>query len=211
MGMPVQPPPPSPKFDDPAIAWIPSHGEIVGYINEIDEAWNMSRALKNMCWLISATHPSNIPLCLLCDKVIAKLESHISDPSSLDIDALRMAARFFFAVYSNPDCVHIMAPLIPHPGLKVVDFLMHMLSLTQSITSFQVWEVEYQIMKAVIATIVSYKSLISEFLATGLKDRVIAMGSSPCSRIVKIAQRVSEMIVDFDNKTGMWAEDGANI
>jgi hypothetical protein len=211
MGMPVQPPLPSPKFDDPAIAWIPSRDEIVGYIKEIDDAWNISLALKNMCWLTSGTHPSNIPLCLLCDKVTAKLESHMSDPSSLDTDALRMAARFFFGVYSNPDCVHIMAPLRPYPGLKVVDLLMHMLSVTESITSFQVWEVEYQIMKTVIATIASYKSLISEFLATGLQDRVKAMCSSPCPRVVKIAQRVSEMIIDFHNETGMWAEDEACI
>lgn len=219
MGMPVQaasPYPPRasspedgivPKFD-----WEPTDKEVMSYVQMMDNSFYLADSINMLNSFLSATDVSNIPLCLLCEKVVIAVMQHMHEVSSdrpLDTDVLRNAAMFFTTVYNSVDCVNVMAPLKPHPGVHVVDLLMNILDVAEAYEGVFAWEVNYQALRAIAEMCQSCPGLIPEFLSAGLEDRALALCAEPCARVVKVAQEVYGLLTDFHAKADDWAVSAA--
>ena len=221
MGMPVQAaspyPPTSSSLEDgdvPKIVWEPTHEEVKAYVEMIDDSFYLANSINMLTSFLSATHVSNIPLCLLCEKVIIAVMKHMSKVSSdrpLDTDVLRNAAMFFTTVYNSVDCVNVMAPLKPHPGVYVVDLLMNILNVAEAYEGVFAWEVNYQALCAIAKMCQSCPALIPEFLSAFLEDRVLALCNEPCARVVKVAQEVRGLLTEFHAKADDWAASAATM
>lgn len=219
MGMPVQatsPYPPRasspedgivPKFD-----WEPTHKEVMSYVQMMDNSFYLADSINMLNSFLSVTDVSNIPLCLLCEKIVIAVMQHIHEVSSdrpLDTDVLRNAALFFVTVYNSAECMNVMAPLKPHPGVYVVDLLMNILDGAETYEGVFSWEVNYQALCAIVKMCRSCNFLIPEFLSACLEDRVLALCLEPCARVVKVAQEVYGLLTNFHAKADDWAASAA--
>ena len=221
MGMPVQavspyPPTSSSLGDDdvPKIVWEPTYAELKAYVEMIDDSFYLANSINMLTSFLSATDVSNIPLCLLCEKVVIAVMQHMHEVSSdrpLDTDVLRNAAMFFTTVYNSAECIDIMAPLKPHPGVHVVDLLMNILDVAESYEGVFAREVNYQALRAIAEMCQSCPDLIPEFLSARLEDRALALCAEPCARVEKVAQEVSALLAQFHSKADDWAASAAAI
>lgn len=192
----------------PTFDWKPTHEEVMSYVQMMDNRFYLADSINMLNSFLSATDVSNIPLCLLCEKVTAAVMQHMHEVSNdrpLDTDVLRNAAMFFVTVYNSAECVDVMAPLKPHPGVLVVDLLMNILDVTESYEGVFAWEVNYQALCAIVKMCQSCPYLIPAFLSTYLEDRALALCVEPCARVEKVAQEVSALLAQFHAK----ADDGA--
>lgn len=196
-----------PKFD-----WKPTHEEVMSYVQMMDNRFYLADSINMLNSFLSATDVSNIPLCLLCEKVTAAVMQHMHEVSNdrpLDTDVLRNAAMFFVTVYNSAECVDVMAPLKPHPGVLVVDLLMNILDVTESYEGVFAWEVNYQALCAIVKMCQSCPFLIPAFLSAYLEDRALARCVEPCARVEKVAQEVSALLAQFHANADDWAASAA--